>query len=330
MKTLGVVNVKGGVGRTTLVYHLAHMLPRLGYPTLAADLDPQATLTTLFFDEHRLQALWERSERTVLASVAPVLNGARETCDPVPLDIDANLWTLAGDLGLARFERYLSTVWPRARRGDSTAVCATAALHRILLAAGSKTCATVALIDLAPTLSALNRAALLACDHLVVPLVPDVFALRSLSVLGATVRDWRDEWQRIRTQVAEPVETPPGRMLPAGYVLLPPPFRLDRLVRGGPRLLEEIPATYRQAVLGESKPTPGDLTTLNDPECLARLRGYPSLLPMSQEARRPMFDLTPADGALGSHVQLVQTCRQDFQRLAERIAERCELSAVRT
>ncbi len=101
-------------------------------------------------------------------------------------------------------------------------------------------------------------------------------------------------------------------------------------MRGGPRLLEEIPATYRQAVLGESKPTPGDLTTLNDPECLARLRGYPSLLPMAQEARRPMFDLTPADGALGSHVQLVQTCRQDFQRLAERIAERCELSAVRT
>lgn len=330
MKTIGVLNVKGGVGRTTLVYHLAHMLPRLGYPTLAADLDPQATLTTLFFDEHQLQALWERSERTVLASIGPVLNGARETRDPVPLDIDANLWTLAGDLGLARFERYLSTAWPLARSGDSTAVRATAALYRVLRAAGCKTSATVTLVDLAPTLSALNRAALLACDHLVVPLVPDVFALRSLSVLGATVRDWRDEWQRIRTQVAEPVEVPPGRMLPAGYVLLPPPFPLDRLVRGEARLLEQIPTTYRESVLGESEPTPGDLTTLNDPECLARIRGYPSLLPMSQEARRPMFDLTPADGALGSHAQLVQTCREDFRRLAERIAERCELSPARS
>ena len=45
MKVVTFFSDKGGVGKTTLAYHLAHMLPRLGYPTVAVDLDPQANLT---------------------------------------------------------------------------------------------------------------------------------------------------------------------------------------------------------------------------------------------------------------------------------------------
>ena len=33
-----------------------------------------------------------------------------------------------------------------------------------------------------------------------------------------------------------------------------------------------------------------------------------------------MFDLTFADGAIGSHAQLVQTCASEFKNLAWRIA----------
>jgi chromosome partitioning protein len=45
---------------------------------------------------------------------------------------------------------------------------------------------------------------------------------------------------------------------------------------------------------------------------------------MVQEARKPMFDLRPTDGAIGSHAQLVQTCYAEFKHLAEVIAEICE------
>ena len=54
--------------------------------------------------------------------------------------------------------------------------------------------------------------------------------------------------------------------------------------------------------------------------CLATLRNYRSLMPMAQ-ARKPIFDLTPADGAIGSHAQLVRVCEQDFRNLAEKVAE---------
>ena len=59
-----------------------------------------------------------------------------------------------------------------------------------------------------------------------------------------------------------------------------------------------------------------------DPNCLAQLNHYRSLMPLSIEARKPMFHLTPADGAIGAHVEAVRSCRNDFKRLALAIAGR--------
>ena len=51
-------NNKGGVGKTSLVYHLAWMYAELGTRVVAVDLDPQANLTAAFLDEDRLEELW--------------------------------------------------------------------------------------------------------------------------------------------------------------------------------------------------------------------------------------------------------------------------------
>ena len=48
MKTIAFFNNKGGVGKTTLVYHLAWMYAELGFSVVAADLDPQANLSAVF------------------------------------------------------------------------------------------------------------------------------------------------------------------------------------------------------------------------------------------------------------------------------------------
>ena len=63
MKTVAFFNNKGGVGKTTLVYHLAWMYQELGVGVVALDLDPQANLTTAFLSEERLEQLWLDSWR---------------------------------------------------------------------------------------------------------------------------------------------------------------------------------------------------------------------------------------------------------------------------
>ena len=47
---------------------------------------------------------------------------------------------------------------------------------------------------------------------------------------------------------------------------------------------------------------------------------------MAHEARKPMFHLKAADGALGGHIYAVQDCYRDFERLARRIADKCGVS----
>ena len=43
-------------------------------------------------------------------------------------------------------------------------------------------------------------------------------------------------------------------------------------------------------------------------------------MPMAQEARKPIFHLKPADGALGAHAKAARDARLDFEIVAKSIA----------
>ncbi len=60
MKTIAFFNNKGGVGKTSLVYHLAAMFSELGIAVVAADFDPQSNLTSMCFPDERIEALYDR------------------------------------------------------------------------------------------------------------------------------------------------------------------------------------------------------------------------------------------------------------------------------
>jgi hypothetical protein len=49
------------------------------------------------------------------------------------------------------------------------------------------------------------------------------------------------------------------------------------------------------------------------------IKHFKSLMPMAQDARKPMFLLKPADGAIGGHATAVQDCYRQFQDLAQRL-----------
>ena len=114
MKTIAFFNNKGGVGKTTLVYHLAWMYAELGYSVVAVDLDPQASLTTVFLDEDRLEQLWPDGAHpdSVLGAVSPILRGLGDIREPHVEPVADNLGLVVGDLGLSGFEAKLSAAWP--------------------------------------------------------------------------------------------------------------------------------------------------------------------------------------------------------------------------
>ncbi len=115
-------NNKGGVGKTSLVYHLAWMLADLEVRIVAADLDPQANLTAAFLEEDRVEELWEVSPpRTIDGSIQPLLRGIGDISEPAVEEIDERLSLLVGDLALAGFEDELSSQWPACLDGKERA-----------------------------------------------------------------------------------------------------------------------------------------------------------------------------------------------------------------
>ena len=300
MKIIAFFNNKGGVGKTTLAYHLAWMYAELGVNVLAADLDPQANLTSMFLDEDKLEEIWSETshQKTIVGAVKPLNEGTSDvklpfveeipslTIQEIPSPAD-NLGLIVGDLALSSFEDELSSAWidcfggrkPRAFRVMS-------AFYRLLQQAGEEREAELVLVDVGPNLGAINRAALLAADFVVVPLAPDLFSLQGLRNLGPTLRDWRKEWQTVLSRKPSELDLtlPSGNIQPAGYVVLQQPIRLDRPVKAYGRWMAKIPTEYAHFVLDQE--IADSINTKDDPNSLAVLKNYRSLMPLAMEAHK--------------------------------------------
>ena len=319
MKTIAFFNNKGGVGKTSLVYHLAWMLADRGVNVLAVDLDPQANLTSMFLEEGRLEELWPDDDHphTVYGAIGPILRGLGDIAKPHVEMLTPRLGLIPGDLGLSRFEDKLSDAWPRCHNRDEAAFRTMTAFYRMVLQGASQSGAKIALIDVGPNLGAINRAALIASDQVVVPLGADLFSLQGLKNLGPALREWRETWRELRAKAPDQLEIPSGQMVPVGYVVSQHGIRESRPVKSYQRWLDRIPVVYREAILlnsGTDAPKPA-----LDPYALALLKHYRSLMPMAMDARKPMFSLRSADGAIGSHIEAVRACYNDFLSLAQKV-----------
>lgn len=324
MKTVAFFNNKGGVGKTSLVYHLSWMYADLGLSVVAADLDPQANLTSMFLNDERLEELWPDGDHpdTIFGAVQPLLEGTGDIAEPHVENVARGLGLIVGDLKLSASEDQLSSQWPLAGDGDPRAFRVLSAFWRVVQRAARERRADLVLIDVGPNLGALNRAALVASEYVTIPLAPDLYSLQGLRNLGPTLRRWREQWdQRLKKNPISDLDLPAGRMTPAGYVLMQHAVRLDRPVKAYARWMGRIPSVYRESVLDEAiQPS---VSVDKDPHCLSTLKHYRSLMPLAQEARKPMFFLKAADGAIGGHAAAAQDCYRDFRTLAGKIAGRC-------
>ncbi len=314
-------NNKGGVGKTSLVYHITNMLADLKIRVLAADLDPQCNLTSAFLDDSQLEGLWPEDgiPRTIYGSISPLKRGTGDVVTPKLELINENLALIPGDIALSEFEDELSQVWPKCLDRDERAFRVISAFWRIIQLGVKQQQSNIVVVDLGPNLGAINRAALIASSHVVVPLAPDLFSLQGLRNLGPTLREWRSGWnERLSRNPDSDLILPEGEMSPIGYIVMQHTARQDRPVKSYEKWINRIPSTYQKYVLNIKKQDAPIVK--DDPNCFALLKHYRSLISMAQEARKPVFHLKPADGALGSHALAVKDSRRDFETLTRKIA----------
>ena len=193
---------------------------------------------------------------------------------------------------------------------------------KVVQKGAAKAGADIVLVDVGPSLGAINRSALIAADHVAVPLAADLFSRQGLRNLGPTLRRWRPDWKKRRNNWADPdFDLPAGDMQPIGYLIQQHGVRLSRPVAAYDRWARQMPGEYARSVLGID-PSASAADPESDEHCIATVKHYRSLVPLARDARKPIFSLSAGDGALGSHAAAARAAFGDFRTLVENILQR--------
>jgi len=163
MRTIALMNQKGGVGKTTTTVNLAAALARAGRKVCVIDLDPQSHAST------HLGVLEEANR----PSVYDALVNSTALAD-LRVPAGDNLWVVPSDINLAAAEVELAGTVGREM------------LLRDLMADDPMQFDYV-MMDCPPSLGVLTINALTAADEVFVPLQPHFLALHGMSKLFETV-----------------------------------------------------------------------------------------------------------------------------------------------
>jgi chromosome partitioning protein len=171
MRTLAIVNQKGGCGKTTTAVNLAGALAADGHRVLVVDMDPQAHATlALGFDPEALdENLYE-----VLAE--PVGSPAAGRLSDVLQRWSEGLHLAPSGIVLSALEQKLTA--ERAERRTERLEAALATVHQDY---------DYAVIDCPPNVGVLTFNALRAAQEVIVPLEPSDFAIHGVQKLLETV-----------------------------------------------------------------------------------------------------------------------------------------------
>ncbi|MGV0006035.1 MAG: ParA family protein [Candidatus Porifericomitaceae bacterium WSBS_2022_MAG_OTU9] len=329
---LSFFNNKGGVGKTSLVYHLAWTLSDMGKKVVVFDLDPQANLTAWFLDEENIEKAWNSNApgATIHRCIEPLAN-VGDIVEPSLVEIDANLYLLPGDVRLSGFEETLSQEWPNSMGANNLyrPMRILSSFWQLMQMAVQNEGADIILVDVGPNLGAINRSAMIATDYVAIPMAADLFSLQGIKNLGPTLETWQKDWQTRLTNWYGSQESakhndfilPKADIEAIGYLCHQHGIRLNRPVMAYDKWRRLIPEAYARHVLRQEQSG----ATGEDIHCLAEIKHYRSLVPMAQEHRKPIFRLTVADGAIGSHANAARDAREDFRQLASKIAGRVNM-----
>jgi cellulose biosynthesis protein BcsQ len=324
--TISVFNNKGGVGKTTYMFHIGHILARRGHSVLMVDCDTQGNLTNYCLSDSQIEKSWSPGGNSIYRVVEPIIRGTGDIKTPMPeklTNATGNIYLIPGDLRLSDFEDRLGDTWNSARGGDEASLRVQTAIHRYIQHASDELSVDVVLVDMGPNLGALNRAALASSDYFMTPVAPDLFSIQGTENLGNKLVSWRTQWEQIHASwEGNDLLLPSGTPLYLGYVLQMHNTRstdASGMTAGWRIYKDRLEKAISQNIVGKIG---NDQTVQWDDgqHALGQIPNLHSLVPYSQEARKPIFDCTGADGLRGAH----QTKAKDAINLFDDIVETIE------
>ena len=229
MRIISLFNNKGGVGKTTLAFHLSCALAEMGKRVLIMDMDPQCNLTLYCLTQERLQSIWEKEDdfiddfqnaysslngikkeelfnetRSVHFLLKPTEDGVSNVDNLPPLiNVRSNLMLLPGRITLNQYESKISERWSSVYMSDPLGIRTVTNIRQIAQKYAQRNQIDYVIMDTSPSLGILNKVVISTVDGFVIPAFPDMFSLYGIRNIGNSLRHWKKEFDTIYRLISE-------------------------------------------------------------------------------------------------------------------------------
>ncbi len=311
VQKIALFNHKGGVSKTTTTFNLGWMLASKGKRVILADTDPQCNLTGMALgeatedDEARIENIYN-THSNIKTGLAPAFESqpkAIEAVDCLPIQGRDGLFLLPGHVGFAEYEVTLGIA--QELSGSIHALKnLPGSINDLLDKTAAKFSADYILIDMSPSLGAINQNLLMTSNFFLVPTTADFFSVMAIDSLSKILPKWYT-WAKaasslqILRDATYPFPDVTLRFL--GTIV-----QNYRIIRGKETAafqkwierIEQAVSTKLAPILRNSNMLlPDQIYTereIGPNFTLTKISNFNSLIALSQEHRTPVYDLTPA------------------------------------
>lgn len=334
MKIISLFNHKGGVSKTTTTFNLGWMLAEQGHKTLIVDADPQCNLTALVLGYNSIddaeQFFSGHPNCDIYSCVKPIIDGSLgKVITASPLGTaNKNLSLLCGNIALSEIETQISVAL--------TTSSAIPAIRNIPGSIGAFIRQTAeehkfdyVLVDMSPSVGALNECLLMSSDYFIVPTAPDFFCAQAIKSLTNVIPRWSKEISVFRQEgMVYPFPQTPPKFI--GFLSQKYRPRNGAPAQSFQKWIDIIKSEVANSLIPALTPIGMAIEGAvfmeniagNEPFNLANIADFNSLIAQSQKHNVPVFALTNTQiEQSGTVLENMMESRDGFKATFEQLAK---------
>jgi chromosome partitioning protein len=292
-------NHKGGVGKTTILYHLAWKFAQNGKKVLMVDADSQCNLSTLALGEDQFADHYIKNPLdNIKSGLAPAFESRPVLIKAVycpTIGENPNLFLLPGSFDLTEYETQLS-VAINFNTTFLTMANLPGSFYKLISECADRYKVDYVFIDLNPGLSAINQTLLFSSDYFIMPCGVDYFSKQAVRSLSNVLPNWAKWSIKIKEHFKDSVYPFPNVITKLiGYTVNNFNVKSNKPANAVQQMINELDNEIMSSLIPNLKSQGVLLEQADNNYRLADIKSFNTLQQISHRVSKPVFLLTKED-----------------------------------